>query len=87
MSFLAEDVGISDRASPASVSPFRYRDGRDPESGKMAENQMILDPTPKAAGDDELWYSRLGVGEWRTCNLPMNTRFDRGGWQKDKFGL
>jgi hypothetical protein len=27
--------------------------GRDPESSKFAENQIILDPPPKAAGDDE----------------------------------
>jgi hypothetical protein len=54
------------RASPASLSRSRYRDGRDPwfdtlttlsevegESRKMPENQTILDPPPKAAGDDE----------------------------------
>jgi hypothetical protein len=27
--------------------------GREPESSKIAENQIIVDPPPKAAGDDE----------------------------------
>jgi hypothetical protein len=31
--------------------------GRDPESRELLKNQTILDPPPKAAGDDELRHS------------------------------
>jgi hypothetical protein len=63
LSFPAEDVGIFDRASPASLLRTRYRGGRDPESRKLAENHNILDPPPlSAAGDDEWWHSLSGKG-------------------------
>jgi hypothetical protein len=34
--------------------------GREPKSSKIAENQIVVDPPPKAAGDDEYDSTQQG---------------------------
>jgi hypothetical protein len=48
-----------------AVIPSEPNDyGRDPESRKVGENQIILDPPPTSAGDDELRHSLRGEGDF-----------------------
>jgi hypothetical protein len=84
-SFPAEDVGIFDRASPANPYHTPYGVGRDPwfdrlttlsevegESRKIAQNQIILDLPPKAAGDDKSGHRLRLQGrvelDWAFCH-------------------
>ena len=48
--------------------------GRDPESRKVAEIQIILDPPPSSAGDDELGHSLQG-GSQRAGSRKTPNRF------------
>jgi hypothetical protein len=56
---------VSFRASPISLPRTWYGVGRDPESRKVTENQIILDPPPVLAGDDELGHNLAGEENYK----------------------